>query len=491
MLAAHDEDLADALVMLARGVVDAGVGAQHAGPDAEEVELAHVGIGGRLEDEGGERGVYRRLALLLRSGIGMLPRHRLALERAGNALDDQIEQRLNADIVGARAKQDREEGALANALLDSANDILAGDLLLHEVLVTQLLIHVSQRLDQRVTILRDGIGQFRRHGAFLRLLALAPGVGFVADDIDDAAEAQLGAHRHLHSHGRLAKARADIFHHALKVGVLAPHLVDEEDARKVVLIREAPVELGAYLYSGHGVHEHDRPFDNAQGAANIRLEIDEARSIDDVELVALPLQGSECRAYGDLSFGLVLFVVGDRVALFDSPHASGDAGVEEHGLRKRGLARSPMGDQGDIPDLARFIRFHLISISFSKCPPGMEITEAGTPGPPARFHTDLTPPQAAARRLPGRRASQPTVSSQGSALLATQRLVQASAHIPVAPGPEARSRGFAGCRVDRENPPSHPRVPFNVYSLSMRTGLLPPQPRGSCRALGSWPLPPR
>jgi hypothetical protein len=73
---------------------------------------------------------------------------------------------------------------------------------------------------------------------------------------------------------------------ALEVGADAVHLVDEADARDVVLVGLAPDRLGLGLDAGDGVEHRDRAVEHAQRALDLDGEVDVAGRVDDVDPVS-------------------------------------------------------------------------------------------------------------------------------------------------------------------------------------------------------------
>ena len=65
---------------------------------------------------------------------------------------------------------------------------------------------------------------------------------------------------------------------AEEVGAGLVHLVDEDHARDLVLVRLAPYGLGLRLDAGVGVKQRDRAVEHAQRALHLDGEIDVARA---------------------------------------------------------------------------------------------------------------------------------------------------------------------------------------------------------------------
>src|SRR3546814_21064961 len=83
------------------------------------------------------------------------------------------------------------------------------------------------------------------------------------EQVDDAVEAVLRTHRHLHRHGIRAHARTQLPDDLVDVGAGTVHLVDERNARHLVLVGLAPPGFGprrhatnpAQTYHRHAEHE--------------------------------------------------------------------------------------------------------------------------------------------------------------------------------------------------------------------------------------------
>ena len=74
----------------------------------------------------------------------------------------------------------------------------------------------------------------------------------------------------------------------VEVRAQAVHLVDEADARDVVLVGLAPHRLGLRLHAGDAVEHRDRAVEHAQRALDLDGEVDVAGGVDDVDAVVAP-----------------------------------------------------------------------------------------------------------------------------------------------------------------------------------------------------------
>ena len=101
--------------------------------------------------------------------------------------------------------------------------------------------------------------------------------------------------------------------------------------------------------------DDERALDDVERRDRVRLEAGVAGRVDQVDLASLPLEEGERGGQRHLALLLVLVPVGDRAAGLDGAEAVDLAGLEEHRLDQRGLARPAMADDGDVADLPRLL----------------------------------------------------------------------------------------------------------------------------------------
>ena len=99
----HLQDAADALLEPVVGVDDLRALLERARVDPEVRELADVGVGHDLERQRRERLVVGRLALDLFVALDRQAGDRRQVDRAGQVVDDGVEQRLHALVLERRA----------------------------------------------------------------------------------------------------------------------------------------------------------------------------------------------------------------------------------------------------------------------------------------------------------------------------------------------------------------------------------------------------
>ena len=184
----HHQDAPDALGAAGDGVEHAPAGLELAGVDAEVGELADVGVGHDLERERREGLVVGGLAHD-RVAVGVHALDRRDVERAGQVVDDRVEQRLHALVLEGGAAQHGGDRDVEGRLADVGDQPVGLDRLLLEVVLHQLVVVLGDGLDQLRARLRGGVLELGGDVGDLPLLAE---VVLVDDrlhvhEVDDAA----------------------------------------------------------------------------------------------------------------------------------------------------------------------------------------------------------------------------------------------------------------------------------------------------------------
>ena len=268
-----------------RALITCMPGFERALVDANEREVA-VLVADGLEDErhrrlGGVRLDRDRLVGLRVRRLDLRLVERRRQERA-----DSVQEPLDALVAERRAAEHRGDLAVAGGLADAADHVLERDLLAGQELVREVVARLGELLFE-LRALR--VRQFLELGRDLvedeaRALRL-----FVVEDrlhlheVDDAHEVLLGAHRDEHRDGVRAQPLLDRADRLEVVGADPVHLVDERDARDVVLVRLAPDGLGLGLDAGDAAEDADRAVQDAQRALDLGREVDVAGRVDQVD----------------------------------------------------------------------------------------------------------------------------------------------------------------------------------------------------------------
>ena len=145
-----------------------------------------------------------------------------------------------------------------------------------------------------------------------------------------------------------AEAVDDVVEALEEVGADLVHLVDEDDARHVVLVGLAPHRLGLRLDALVGVEHADGAVEHAQRALHLDGEVDVAGRVDDVEPLAAPERGRRGRRDGDAALLLLLHPVHRRGAFVHFADLVALAGVVEDPLGRRRLAGIDVGHDAEV-----------------------------------------------------------------------------------------------------------------------------------------------
>src|SRR5215212_4609994 len=105
-----------------------------------------------------------------------------------------------------------------------------------------------------------------------------------SEEIDDSTELLLGADGELDRRHRFTERGPGRGERLSEVGVLAVHLVDEEQARDTPFFGKPPDLLGANLDTGRGIDDDDGRIGYAQRRLDVANEVGVARCVDDVDL---------------------------------------------------------------------------------------------------------------------------------------------------------------------------------------------------------------
>jgi hypothetical protein len=134
-------------------------------------------------------------------------------------------------------------------------------------------------------------------------------------------------------------------------GVLAVHLVDDDDRAQAAGQRLGQHELGLRQRALRRVAQHDGAVDHRQDALHLAAEIGVAGRVHDVDLHALPLDRGGLGQDGDAA--LALEVVAVHGAFGDVLVGAEGAGLLQQVVHQRGLAVVDVRDDRDVAD------FHL------------------------------------------------------------------------------------------------------------------------------------
>ena len=241
-------------------------------------------------------------------------------------------------------------------------DLLDGELLAAEVGLHEVVVGLGDGLDQLLPVLGDHVGHVGRDlldGVVLALLDLAaPGQRAHLDQVDDSDEVVLRADGQLDRQRLGAEPVLDGPHGEVEVRAELVHLVDEADARDVVLGGLPPDLLGLRLDPFLAVEDRDRAVEHPQVALHLDGEVDVPGGVDDVDLVVFPEAGRRGGRDRDAALLLLLHPVHRGGAVVHLTDLVVDPGVVQDPLGGGGLAGVDVRHDADVAD-PRQVRQHV------------------------------------------------------------------------------------------------------------------------------------
>ena len=168
------------------------------------------------------------------------------------------------------------------------------------------------------------------------------------DDVDDALEFAFAANRPGNDHRAGAQT---VDHHvdaALEIGAGAIHLVDEADARHVILVGLTPHGFGLGLDAGNGIKHGDGAVQHAHGTLDFNGEVHVTGRVDDVDAVVFPEAGRRGRRDGDTAFLFLLHEIHGGSAVMDFADLMALAGIIKNALSRRRLAGINVRGNADV-----------------------------------------------------------------------------------------------------------------------------------------------
>ena len=281
----------------------------------------------------------------------------LDVDRRRQEVDDGVEHGLHALVLERGAAQHGHELERERSGADGGLDLVDRELLALEVLLHEVVVDVRDRLEQLVA---RGLGAASAYSAGMSTTSnFAPSVSsssghttaFIATRSMTPRKSLSAPIGSWIDRGHGVEAVADHLDAALEVGADAVHLVDEAEARHVVLVGLAPDGLGLRLDAGDRVEHRDRAVEDAQRPLDLDGEVDVAGRVEDVDLAVVPLRGRGGRGDRDAALLLLDHVVHDRGAFVHLADLVGTTRVVEDPLGRRGLARVDVSHDPDVAGL--------------------------------------------------------------------------------------------------------------------------------------------
>ena len=348
LLGLDAEDTSHAFVFTFIGIIDAHAVLQLAAEDADEGLLSHVRVVDELEGESSKGLVVRRLKVdVFLFIVGVVGDDGAEVGGRGEIGDDSVEQELDAFVlVGGTAQHgsyQQFDGGLADGFLQQ----LFAHLFVIEVKLSDFVIEVGEFLNHGAAgfqSLRHQLGGNVAHDAFF----LLESDGFHHHEVHHALEFALGTDGHLNGHRIGTKVLVHLHHHFLKVSAHAVHLVHESDTGHAVLVGLVPHGLALRFHTAHGTEYRHHAVDDAQRTLHLDGEVHVAGSVDQVDLMVVPLRGDGCGGDGDAALLLLLHEVHGGLPVVGLAYLAVYAREEEDSFRYSGLASVNVRRDSDV-----------------------------------------------------------------------------------------------------------------------------------------------
>ena len=349
LLAPHDVQASQLLVVAGAGVHQGQVGGDIAGENLDEGVLA-VLVGDGLEHEGTGHAAGSDCELLL-GAVGSNALTHVALGGVGHQFHDVVHQHQGAHGVHRRAAQHGEQGQLTHALAQALDHLDIGEVLAGEELIHELLAGLGHGLLQSVVKLGDDV--FLAFGDVdLDALAVLHLIGALVEHVDDAGDLLiLVPDGHDHGSDLVAEALTQGVEGGVVVGVFLIGLRDIDKTGHIPLFAVFPGLLQAHGDAVLGGADDDGGVGHGEGLHHFAGEVKSAGSIQHIDLTSLVLQRSHRGGDGDLTLDLLLIVIAYGISVGTLAHAVDGAGHIQQALDQSGLTASTVTQQADVADV--------------------------------------------------------------------------------------------------------------------------------------------
>src|SRR5204863_469749 len=117
---------------------------------------------------------------------------------------------------------------------------------------------------------------------------------------------------------------------AFNSGCIAIHAIDYDESGQPEFVGISPRLFGLDHGARHGIDNNNCGVCHAKRAPGFLDEISEARCIEHIDLVFVPLAESEFYGHRDFSFNLFVLVIRRGIPVVYAPKAVGRTGIEEN-----------------------------------------------------------------------------------------------------------------------------------------------------------------
>lgn len=186
----------------------------------------------------------------------------------------------------------------------------------------------------------DPLCQRTAGGGFGEFATLVPLVGrdLVARHVEHLVEAWAGIDGHRQGEYPVAEMLADLRQGLFEISLLFVEGIEHDHLGQAQLGGVFPNRIGPDADAVVGMDHNHRQITDAKRAQAFADKIGVARTIQDIELLAQPLEVQVRGRNRDLALLLALMIIRNRRASGDSAHAVNHPGADCHGLAQHGLS---------------------------------------------------------------------------------------------------------------------------------------------------------
>ncbi len=159
-------------------------------------------------------------------------------------------------------------------------------------------------------------------------------VRLIPEEVGHSMERRSFADRQLDRRHARPELRPEFVESSFKGGIVPIELVDEHHARQLQLLGGQPIMLGAGFDAIGSTHDEHGQVDRRHGRQHVAFEVGHPGRVDQVDLVALPLDGGNRQVDGHLVGLFFVTEVRDRIAIFDPSKAGDDPGPVQQGFNQ-------------------------------------------------------------------------------------------------------------------------------------------------------------
>ena len=307
------------------GVPDLLPGPKRAAVQPENRDVAHVGLGHRLEHPAHHRRLDRRGDFRGR----------------GKQLDHFGEQRPDPVLQLAAAAEQGHDLAGHHGLLHRGHHFVAGNAFPGQILLQQHVIGRRDRFGHLLGVAGKGLLIFGRDRHLFVFSGLGAGLEELAglgEEIDDAAKREPVTDRNLHRKHLGREVLPDVVEDPFEIRVVLVHAGHEQDPRQMIVVAGRPAFLGSDFDAAHPRQHHDGGVGDGEAADHFAEEIEIARSIQQIDFDVHPLGQTHAKRDGVLAFDFIGGRIGEGAAFLDRAVTAARAGNEGEGVDQGGLA---------------------------------------------------------------------------------------------------------------------------------------------------------